>query len=55
MPQPYLDMLLCERFGWTPTELGKVDAELILEYVTMWAVEQEVAKKEGKGKGKSQR
>jgi hypothetical protein len=43
-PPEYIDLLLCERFGWTPDELYSSDSEMIEKFLIMWSVEQKVKK-----------
>lgn len=48
MPPQYLDMLLCERFGWTIQELDETPAHRINEFIAMWQVETRILKDKGK-------
>lgn len=43
-PPDYVDLLLYERFGWTPEELYAADSELIERILVMWSVEEKVKK-----------
>lgn len=42
MPSEYVDLLLCERFHWSPDELYNADADTIERFLVMWEVETEV-------------
>ncbi len=42
MPEEYVGLVLCERFGWTPSELRQERASDILEILTMMDVEARV-------------
>lgn len=44
IPTDYLDLLLCERFGWTPDELYDADPDLVMKFLVMWSVEEKVRK-----------
>ncbi len=44
IPADYIDLLLCERFGWTPEELYAADSETVDKFLVMWTVEQAVRK-----------
>lgn len=39
MPEQYVDLLLCERFGWSPEDLYDADPDIIEEFLVMWDVE----------------
>jgi hypothetical protein len=44
IPPDYIDLLLCERFGWTVEDLYATDGETIEKFLAMWTVEQAVRK-----------
>lgn len=44
MPEVYLDMLLMERFGWTPRQLHDMDGEYVNKILVAWDVESKVSK-----------
>ncbi len=46
MPTKYLEMKLCERFGWTIEDLDNTPVDRINEFLTMWDVESGVSKAE---------
>ncbi len=52
-PAEYIDMLICERFGWTIDELDNAPAPRIHEFLMMWTMETEFAKPENKGIAKN--
>ncbi len=43
-PPEYVDMLLCERFGWTVQELDDAPADRIHEFLIMWDMESKLSK-----------
>lgn len=54
MPSEYIDLLLCERFGWTPSELREEDAEDIAKILVMWQVEDKIRTVKTRPRGKEQ-
>lgn len=42
MPEKYMELLLCERFGWTIADLDESDGARVLEFLEMWQIETEV-------------
>lgn len=43
-PPEYLDMMLCERFGWTIQELENTPADRVREFLIMWDLETKLSK-----------
>ena len=52
-PIEYVDMLMCERFGWTIEELDNTPADRIQQFLSMWVLETEFAKPQNKGIAKN--
>ncbi len=50
MPSQYMDLLLCERFHWSPKDLYEADGDVVEAFIIMWAVESDVQKAKGENR-----